>query len=206
SVLLEEAKLAGVIDPAGGSWYVENLTDELAHAAWREFTEIERAGGIESELASGALADRLAETRASRMKRIATRADPITGVSEFPDLAEQPVQRSRRSDRDEPGGGLPRIRYAQEFEGLRDAAEDYHDTHGHYPNVFLATIGTLAEYTARVTFASNLLQAGGIAPHDPEVTENSETFAATIAAFRESGTPVACICGTEEAYTAYAGQ
>src|SRR5699024_6506115 len=66
--------------------------------------------------------------------------------------------------------------------------------------------GTLAEYTARVTFASNLLQAGGIAPHDPEVIENSDTFAATIAAFRASGTPVACICGTEEAYTAYAGQ
>lgn len=206
AVLLEESKLSGVIDPAGGSWYVENLTDDLAHAAWREFTDIERAGGIESELAGGGLADRLRQTREQRRNRTATRADPITGVSEFPDIHEEPVRRSEFATAAEQANGLPRIRYAQDFERLRDAAEAYREEHGHHPRVFLATLGSLAEYTARVTFTSNLLQAGGIEAHDPEVTDEPGSFAETTAAFRDSDTTVACICGNDAAYTEYAGQ
>jgi len=206
SVLLEESKLSGVIDPAGGSWYVENLTDALAHAAWREFTGIERAGGIESELASGALADRIAETRDTRSARIATRADPITGISEFPDLTEEPVHRPATVESGERSTGLPRIRYAQDFERLRDAAESFHGAHGHHPRVFLATLGSLAEHTNRATFASNLLQAGGIAAHDPGVTDEQESFAETVAAFRGSASGVACICGTDSAYAQQANE
>ena len=119
AVLLEESKLAGVIDPAGGSWYVEKLTDELAHAAWAEFTAIEGAGGLAAELASGALAGRLAATWEKRSKRIATRRDPLTGVSEFPNLAEKPVVRTPLEAPVD--GGLPRHRYAEGFEALRDA-------------------------------------------------------------------------------------
>lgn len=204
SVLLEESKLAGVIDPAGGSWYVENLTDALAHAAWREFTDIERAGGIESDLESGAFADRVAQTRQSRGNRIATRDDPITGISEFPDLTEEAVRRPTVADSGGESNGLPKVRYAQDFERLRDAAETHRQEHGHRPFVFLATLGTLAEYTSRVTFASNLLQAGGIASHDPEVRDQQGSFTETIASFRASGTRVACICGNDTAYGEYA--
>ena len=93
TILLEESHLARVIDPAGGSYYVERLTDELAHAAWDFFQEIERAGGQAAALRSGMLGERLAATWAERGRKLAKRREPITGVSEFPNLAEKPVER-----------------------------------------------------------------------------------------------------------------
>ncbi|MEV7553039.1 methylmalonyl-CoA mutase family protein [Amycolatopsis sp. NPDC089917] len=188
AVLLEESKLAGVIDPAGGSWYVENLTDELAKAAWSEFTAIEAAGGIEAELASGALAGRLAETWEKRSKRIGTRRDPITGVSEFPNLTEKTVVRDAVED--QPGGGLPRYRYAGAFEALRDRA----DAHPGRPRVFLATLGPVAAHTGRASFAANLFQAGGIEAVNPGAPED------IVAEFRASGTTIACLCGSNTSY------
>ncbi|MFD8499135.1 methylmalonyl-CoA mutase family protein [Amycolatopsis sp. NPDC059657] len=188
AILLEESKLAGVIDPAGGSWYVENLTDQLAHAAWREFTEIEREGGISAVLASGSLAGRLAATWAKRSKRIATRKDPITGVSEFPNLAEKPVIRQQSTV--DVQGGLPRVRYAQEFEALRDAA----DACSVRPRVFLATLGPVAAHTARAGFAANLFQAGGLDVINPGAVDD------IVAAFTASGAKVACLCGSNTSY------
>ncbi|QXV59831.1 methylmalonyl-CoA mutase family protein [Amycolatopsis sp. TNS106] len=188
AVLLEESKLAGVIDPAGGSWYVENLTEDLAKAAWREFTAIEAAGGIEAELASGALAARLAETWEKRSKRLATRRDPITGVSEFPNLTEKTVVRDAVEEL--PDGGLPRHRYAEAFEALRDRA----DAHPSRPRVFLATLGPVAAHTARASFAANLFQAGGIEAVNPGAPED------VIAEFRASGTKIACLCGSNTSY------
>ncbi|MCA9647822.1 MAG: acyl-CoA mutase large subunit family protein, partial [Myxococcales bacterium] len=91
-VLLEEAHLAQVLDPAGGSFAMEHLTDELANAAWKLFQEIEAAGGLLSFAKSGSLAERLAGTRAARDANIGKRKDAITGVSEFPNLAEKPVK------------------------------------------------------------------------------------------------------------------
>lgn len=90
-VLLEEAHLARVVDPAGGSFAIERLTDELAQAAWKLFQRVEAAGGLLRFLESGALAEVLAETREARDANIAKRKDAITGVSEFPNLAEKPV-------------------------------------------------------------------------------------------------------------------
>ncbi|MZE69124.1 methylmalonyl-CoA mutase subunit beta, partial [Streptomyces sp. SID5789] len=66
TVLIEESHLTRVIDPAGGSWYVERLTDELAHAAWTFFQDIERAGGQAAALRSGTVGERLADTWAVR--------------------------------------------------------------------------------------------------------------------------------------------
>ncbi|MFC4004152.1 methylmalonyl-CoA mutase family protein [Prauserella oleivorans] len=196
TILLEESKLAGVIDPAGGSFYVENLTDELARAAWREFTAIEKAGGIVAELSSGALAARLAETWDARSRRIATRQDPITGVSEFPLLDEKPVERPPLPSGVD-GGGLPRVRYAQAYERLRDRSDAHLAEHGSRPKVFLATLGPLSAHTARATFASNLFQAGGIEPVNPGVTDGLDGL---VRAFRDSGTTVACLCGSDATY------
>ena len=193
AILLEESRLSGVIDPAGGSWYVENLTDALANAAWRAFTDIERQGGIEAALDSGFVRDRLAETWEKRAKRLATRKDPITGVSEFPDLAEKRVEREPTPSVVD-GGGLPRRRYAQPFEQLRDRSDAHLAEHGERPKVFLATLGPLASHTARAMFASNLFQAGGIEPVNPGAVEDP------VAAFRESGASVACLCGSDQSY------
>ncbi len=196
AILLEESKLAAVIDPAGGSWYVENLTDALAHKAWDEFTAIEKAGGIESELASGALADRLARTWRARSRRIATRRDAITGVNEFPLLEDKTFDRAPRPA--VATGGLPRVRYAQDYERLRDRSDAHLAEHGSRPKIFLATLGSLAEHTARATFAANLFLAGGIEPVNPGLSE--ATTDELVRAFRDSTTPVACVCGTDEAY------
>jgi methylmalonyl-CoA mutase len=194
AILIEESKLAGVIDPAGGSWYVENLTEELARVAWQEFTGIEREGGIESALDSGALAERLAATWAARSKRIATRADPITGVSEFANLAEKKVERVPVPSIVESHGGLPRVRYAQEYEELRDRSDAYLAEHGERPQVFLATLGSLASHTGRAGFAANLFQAGGIEAINPGVTED------VVKAFSDSGATFACLCGSDRSY------
>ncbi|GAA4541118.1 methylmalonyl-CoA mutase family protein [Amycolatopsis samaneae] len=196
AVLLEESRLAGVIDPAGGSWYVENLTDELARAAWAEFTAIEAEGGIEASLASGALAARLAETWDKRAKRLAARRDPLTGVSEFPDLAEKPVVRAPAPSTVE--GGLPRHRYAEGYEALRDASDAHLAEHGARPRVFLATLGLVAAHTGRATFAANLFQAGGLEPVNPGATDDLP------GEFRASGAKIACLCGTDDAYAAEA--
>ncbi|WP_326568304.1 methylmalonyl-CoA mutase family protein [Amycolatopsis rhabdoformis] len=198
AVLLEESKLGSVIDPAGGSWYVEQLTDELAKAAWAEFTAIEGAGGVEAELASGALAARLAATWDKRAQRLATRRDPITGVSEFPNLAEKPVTRDAVESTVD--GGLPRHRYAEAFEKLRDASDAYLAEHGERPKVFLATLGPVAAHTTRAGFAANLFQAGGLDVINPGATDD------LAGAFRESGARVACLCGTDAAYEEQAAE
>ncbi|WP_024877828.1 methylmalonyl-CoA mutase family protein [Saccharomonospora piscinae] len=200
AILLEESRLAAVIDPAGGSWYVEARTDALAHAAWDEFTAIERAGGIEAELESGALAERLAHTRRARAHRIATRQDAITGVSEFPNLAEPPSSRSHPPEQ-ATAGGLPTVRYAEDFERLRDRSDAHLARHGSRPAVFLATLGPLAQHTARTGFATNLFQAGGIEPVEPGGARGAEaTTAELVGAFAASGTTVACLCGSDTAY------
>jgi methylmalonyl-CoA mutase len=185
SLLVEEGSLARVLDPAGGSWYVESLTEELAQAAWAVFTEIERAGGLQRALASGLVADRIAAAWAERSWRIAHRSDAITGVSEFPNLAERlPV----RDPAPEvlPTGGLPRVRAAAAFEELRDRAEAREPR----PAVYLATIGPVARHTARASFAANLCQAGGLATPSAD----------GVSGFAEAGTAVACICGTDKDY------
>ncbi|MFZ0214912.1 MAG: methylmalonyl-CoA mutase family protein, partial [Candidatus Dormiibacterota bacterium] len=96
ALLQDEAELSAVVDPAGGSWYVEQLTDELARAAWPWVQEIERLRGRPDALASGLVAERIAKTRTQRIDRLRRRLDPITGVSEFADLGERPVVRVPR--------------------------------------------------------------------------------------------------------------
>ncbi|WP_086660928.1 methylmalonyl-CoA mutase family protein [Lentzea kentuckyensis] len=227
NLLLEESHLGEVIDPAAGSWYVEQLTDQLAGAAWSRFQEIERAGGFAA--ARELVASRIATTWAARSARLADRSDPITGVSEFPNLGEKPVVREPvparepaagveptpgiDSDSQAPWGdappipslssgsdsfGLPRVRYAQAFEELRDLA----DAQPERPQVFLATLGPVAAHTARATFAANLFNAGGFATPNAGPTRTADDVAAK---FRESGAKIAVVCGSDSSYAELAG-
>jgi methylmalonyl-CoA mutase len=91
-ILGEESNLAKVIDPAGGSWYVESRTDELAKLAWAEFQAIEQSGGIIAVLRDGSLAKKIADAYAQREGALAKRRDPVTGVSEFPNIQETSLQ------------------------------------------------------------------------------------------------------------------
>ncbi len=90
-LLAEEAHLGQVTDAAGGSWYVEQLTDELAESAWELFQEIEAAGGMAAELLSGSVLERIEGVHQERLRAVARRRDPITGVSAFPNVREEPV-------------------------------------------------------------------------------------------------------------------
>ncbi|MEU9169838.1 methylmalonyl-CoA mutase subunit beta [Streptomyces sp. NPDC048420] len=185
TILVEESHLARVIDPAGGSWYVERLTDELAEAAWRFFRTIERDGGQAAVLRSGRLRTDLATTWAQRSKKLATRREPITGVSEFPHLGEKPVERA--SAPESRTGGLPRVRRDEAYEELRARSDAHLAATGSRPRVFLASLGPAAAHTARTTFAANLFQAGGIEP----VTEGT---------FEESGATEVCLCSSDTVY------
>ncbi|MGI5429551.1 methylmalonyl-CoA mutase family protein [Streptomyces sp. CA-179760] len=185
TILIEESHLSRVIDPAGGSWYVERLTDELAQAGWEFFRRIERLGGQAAALRSGDLGRDLAGTWAARTGKLAKRREPITGVSEFPHLAEKPVVRepapAPRS------GGLPRVRRDEAYEALRARSDAHLAATGSRPRIFLAAIGPAAAHTARLTFASNLFQAGGIEP----VAEGT---------FEESGASEAVLCSSDALY------
>ncbi|MGW9121612.1 methylmalonyl-CoA mutase small subunit [Streptomyces sp. NPDC055663] len=197
TILLEESHLARVIDPAGGSWYVERLTAELADAAWSFFQEIERSGGQAAALRSGMIGERLAATWAARSKDLARRKEPITGVSEFPQLAERPVEREPSPAGPAAPGGLPRVRRDEAFEALRVRSDAHLAATGQRPKVFLAALGPAAAHTARASFAANLFQAGGIEPvHDP-VSVDATTAAD---AFRAGGATVACLCSSDALY------
>ncbi|MCX5330453.1 methylmalonyl-CoA mutase family protein [Streptomyces sp. NBC_00140] len=185
TILIEESHLARVIDPAGGSWYVERLTDELAHAGWEFLQEIERAGGQAAALRSGLLRDRLAGTWAARSAKLAKRREPITGVSEFPHLGEKPVVREPAPE--PPSGGLPRVRRDEAYEALRARSDAHLATTGARPRIFLAALGPAAAHTARLTFAANLFQAGGVEP----VTEGT---------FEDSGAGEVCLCSSDALY------
>lgn len=204
SLLLEESGLGRVLDPAGGSWYVERRTADLAEAAWTFFQEIEAAGGIAA--AGELVAGRIAATRERRADDIAHRRFPITGVSEFPDLHERPLRRPAPPGDGAPseaGGplaaheGLPAIRYAEPFERLRDLADSLPER----PKVFLATIGPLSAHTARAAFAANLFQAGGLATETSGQETDPERIAA---AFAASGASVACLCSSDKLYAQHA--
>ncbi|MFJ8934886.1 methylmalonyl-CoA mutase family protein [Streptomyces sp. NPDC102365] len=185
TILVEESHLARVIDPAGGSWYVERLTDELAHAGWEFFQRIEGLGGQAEALRSGRLGEDLAKTWEARGAKLAKRREPITGVSEFPNLGERVPTREPAPE--PPSGGLPKVRRDEAFEVLRARSDAHLAATGARPRVYLASIGPAAAHTARTSFVSNLFQAGGIEP----VTEG---------AFEDSGATEACLCSSDALY------
>ena len=209
AILLDESNLARVIDPAGGSWYAERLTDQLARAAWSFFQEIERAGGQLAALRSGLVGERVAANWARRSSDIARRHEAVTGVSVFPNLAEQPLVREPAPAR--PGGGLPRVRRSAPFEALRDRSDAILAATGARPRMLLAALGSPAVHTPRSAFAAGLFQAGGIettlyeTPDREAAGGNGEPDLSALAgAFTASGARAACICSSDACYAEHA--
>ncbi|NNE20690.1 MAG: methylmalonyl-CoA mutase small subunit [Myxococcales bacterium] len=97
-VLREESHLGKVADPAGGSWFVERLTSDLARAAWEEVRSTEREGGVVQALGSGKMVDAIHGIADEREKVLSKRKAALVGVSEFPDLRQDAVERSSVSD------------------------------------------------------------------------------------------------------------
>jgi methylmalonyl-CoA mutase len=249
-ILLEESNLAKVADPAAGAGGLESLTHELCVAAWSSFQEIEKAGGAAGALEQGLIQAKVAAVRAERETAIARRKDALTGTSEFPDIAEMPVEvlalsplapspsprlcgegrgegaspeaqtrgeapspaicapsSGRNADGDlslQAGRGegrgpapLPTIRLAEPFEALRDASDRVLERTGARPKVFLANLGSLADFTARATYAKSFFEAGGIAA---VTNDGFESHEAMLSAFNASGARLACLCSSDTVY------
>lgn len=185
SLLISESHLARVADPAGGSYAVERLTDDLAVAGWTELGRIEESGGLAAAIADGSLQSRIDEVVAMREQQVARRTRPLTGVSEFPNLAEKLPERP-------PYPGVDEVRrYGASYEALRDEPAT--------TPVFLATMGSVAGHTARATFAANLFAAGGVAVVPAGPTQDAQ---AVLAAYSSEGggQPVVCLAGSDAAY------
>lgn len=187
-VLADEANVGRVTDPAGGSWYVESLTDELASAAWMAFQEIEAAGGMPQALADGIVASRVAATRDEEAARIANRREPLTGVSMFPLTGETALTRRERISA--PAGDLAPQRDSQVWEALRDRSAAYAAAHGSAPAVTVVALGARRDFGAREMFVTNLLAAGGI------VATTVEGTAAAVGEGRHTG-PVVLASSTK---------
>ncbi|MFY0576895.1 methylmalonyl-CoA mutase family protein [Cystobacter fuscus] len=195
-ILRDESSLNRVADPAGGSYYLEQLTGEFARAAWAELRRIEALGGMARALATGEVERVLAETRAARDKAVRTRRLPIVGVSEFPHLGETPVRREARpSVRGNPS--LRPTRVAETFEALRDASDRYLLSHGVRPRAFMANLGTVAEHTTRSTWIVNALAVGGI---EAQEHHGFADAAAAAELFASSGAALAVISGPDALY------
>lgn len=189
-LLLEESHVGRVLDPAGGSWFVEDLTKQLAERAWRHFQSIESRGGFVD--AHDYLTAELGALAAKRIDDIAHRRIAITGVNEFPNLSEPPLPQGDSLRR---AGNV--LRYAAEFEALRDRSDVFLSKHDKRPQVLLLPLGPLAEHNIRTTFASNLLASGGIEAINPG-TVDADTAAQVV---KDAGASVAVICGTDKRYT-----
>lgn len=171
-LLIDESHLAAVADPAGGAYAVEKLTDDVAVAAWELFGRLEDGADLDAEIAA---------TVERRELEVARRKRPITGLSEFPNLAETLPER-------EPDGAYDGVRgYGASFEAMRDTPPD--------ARVFLATLGPIAQHTARATFATNLLAAGGVAVDVAGATSGPDDLVAAYA-----GQRVVCLAGADGAY------
>ncbi len=187
SLLIHESHVARVTDPGGGSFAVERLTDDLAHAGWAQFQQIEAEGGVVASLADEdeGLCRRIKEQAVeARERQVATRRRPVTGVSEFPNLQEElPERRPWPTD-------APQVdRYAASYEALRDQPAT--------KPVLLATMGPVAQHTARATFAANLLAAGGIDTVGAGATEGPDDL---VEALGEHETTVVCLAGADTTY------
>jgi methylmalonyl-CoA mutase len=122
-VLREEAHLHRVIDPAGGSWYLDQLTEQLAEKAWEIFQEIERRGGMSAAIQSGWIVRQIDAAYAPRARDIARRKEGITGVSEFPNIAEQKAVQAPPDSATLRSAAIVRLSATrEENEGLDEAA------------------------------------------------------------------------------------
>ncbi|MFW0790749.1 methylmalonyl-CoA mutase family protein [Gordonia sp. CPCC 205333] len=189
-LLLEESNIGRVLDPAGGSWFVESLTNDLAAAAWLALQGVERSGGYRKALADSVIAENIAAARATRDEDVAHRRTSVTGVNEFPNLDERPLDGAAVTTDLELA--TPRLaRVAQAFEELRDRSDAVFAATGVRPSIELVPLGSVAEHNGRTTFVANLLASGGIKAVNPGPV-TAQSVAAT--------SSIVVICGTKTRY------
>ncbi|WP_348263329.1 methylmalonyl-CoA mutase family protein [Telmatobacter sp. DSM 110680] len=155
-ILKQEAFLSRVVDPVGGSYMIEALTNSIASKAWKLFQELETAGGFRRALASGVIASVLDRRMTSREEAVANRRRTFTGTNRFADASEQALARVDASH----SGSVARA--AQSFETLRLRTEQFINQTGEQPHILLAEIGDTKMRSARSQFAADFLACAGL--------------------------------------------
>jgi methylmalonyl-CoA mutase len=171
-ILKEESRLDAVADPAGGSYYIEALTDSLAREAWKLLQHTEAEGGYAKSLASGAIGKALVETRAAREKAYSARRRSLVGVNNYPNGTEKTPEAELPTP--EPGSPLPQIRVAEPFEKIRRRTTEHALAAGRYPKVLLLKRGDVKMKGARSNFCRNFFGCAGFDMVEAEEYERTD--------------------------------
>jgi methylmalonyl-CoA mutase len=158
-ILKEESHIDAVADAAGGSYYIEALTDSLARAAWKLLQQTESEGGYAKVLASGGVGKEIAETRAAREKAYSSRRRALVGVNNYPNVLEKTPEVELPVV--EPGSPLPQSRVAEPFEKIRRRTTEHARATGRYPKVLLLKRGDVKMKGARSNFCFNFFGCAG---------------------------------------------
>ncbi|WP_066060718.1 methylmalonyl-CoA mutase subunit beta [Neobacillus soli] len=205
-LLKEEAHLKKVIDPAGGSWYVEELTNQLAEKAWGFFQQIETNGGILEVLKSNWLQQEITAIYEKRNMDIQTRKQSIVGTNVYANLEENVSDKKHLKEkrhicgRDHSFieiGTIPQRRLAEPFEELRSKAKQLKEKFGSTPSVGMVCLGELKQHKARLDFMKGFLAAGGIKSVESKPIVNVEDAKQFVLDLR---TNFVCFCGTNDQY------
>ncbi|MGD8397061.1 MAG: methylmalonyl-CoA mutase family protein, partial [Candidatus Eiseniibacteriota bacterium] len=192
--------------PAGGSWYVERLTAELAGRAWELVREVERRGGMARALEAGFPQDRVARTAAERGGAVATRRTVIVGTNQYADVGEEIAIDAGGAARPSTAGDGDRAavrvrpvaphRAAEGFEALRLAVGAHRRAHGG-GRVFVATLGQVARYMPRLDFTTGFFVSGGF---EVERGPGFDTPQAAAAAALADAGEIIVLCGLDATY------
>lgn len=192
-ILKEEAHLTKTVDPAGGSWYVELLTTELAEKAWELFLTIEEKGGVLEGLKQGFIQTEISSVREKREEAIAKRKQTIVGTNKYADLQGESLQVPLVGQEKETGfiAPIPQMRLSQSYESLRERAKKIK------PVVGLITLGSLKSHKARADFMTGFFAPGGIKVELSGEVHNADEALTFI---EKTNYKHYCICGTNELY------
>ena len=197
-ILKEESYFDKVVDPAAGSYYIENLTDSLAEHAWKQFQEVEAQGGIIPLILSGEVKKAIEESCNKRNMDIATRKYVLLGTNQYPNINETMLDKVEEKP-EEKVEGLQPYRGAIAFEQLRLETERHAKQSGR-PKVFLLKIGNLAMRQARAGFTSNFFGCAGY-----EIVENAgfATVDEGIEAAKAVKADIVVVCSSDEEYATF---
>lgn len=203
-ILKEESFLDKVVDPAAGSYYVENLTNQLADEAWKLFQELDKLGGIVEALRMNFLQDRIAEVKEKRLKDVQSRKKVLVGTNMFANLQEelkwqirtQPIEKNEHAP--VKVQAISSLRLSEAFESLRYQAKLYQEKQGAAPKVALINLGSLATHKARTDFTSGFFQVGGLQPVLSPSFEDAKEIVEWVS--EQNITGYVCICGSDDTY------
>ncbi len=208
-LLKEESHLDKVVDPAGGSYYIETLTMAISREAWKLFLDVEDKGGFAACLADNTIQAAIRESSAKRHTDVARRKEILLGTNQYPNINETASQKieeigcanscgcHHHAGEEGENKGLPTTRAASDFEALRLATE----ASPKRPKVFMLTIGNLAMRLARAQFSTNFFGCAGY-----EIIDNLgfETVQQGVDAAIEKGADVVVLCSSDDEYATLA--